>query len=157
MSLRSVGAMLLVLAAVGCARPTEPDEGLEVLVELSSDVFRPGEPLGVTITAVNRGTLTVPIIGNPCQGANGAFVVTTADGTLIGPGEALCTLVGIPPRQFAPGEQIVIQTTWEGDSRLSRTNSPPVYVDPGEYQLRGQILTTSGRVLSAPASVRVLQ
>lgn len=155
MSLRGVGTLLTVLAITGCTSTTEPAPGLDVSVALSSEVVHSGERIAVTVAAINRGTRSVPVVGDPCPGANGAFVVTTADGKVVGPGEAVCVAIAIPKVMLAPGEQIEFQASWAGDSQRSRFAGPPVFLDPGEYQLRGQILTSSGSVLSAPVLVRV--
>lgn len=157
MSIRRIGTLLTALAMTGCASGTEPDQVLDVSVVLSADVVHPGEYVDVTVTATNRGARSVTVNGNPCQGALGAFVVTNGDGDVIGPGEMLCSMVALPPTPVAPGEQIVLQAKWDGDSQRRTFNGPPVYLDPGEYQVRGQILTSSGRALSAPASVRVVE
>lgn len=146
---------LTVLAITGCTSTTEPASGLDVSVALSSQVVQPGEHIELTVSATNRGTRSVPVVGNPCQGVAGAFVVTTADRKVVGPSEAVCAAVAIPMVILAPGEQIEFQASWAGESLQSPVAGPPVFLEPGGYQLRGQILTSSGSVLGAPVAVRV--
>lgn len=156
-SIKRIRNLLIALALSGCARATEPDHVVDVSIVPSSDVVHLGDFIDLTVTLTNRGTRAVTIHPPPCQGVHGVFIVTDRDGDVVGPGEMFCTLVGRPPTRLAPGEQVVFQGHWDGDSQRSSISGPRTYLDPGEYQVQGQITIVSGRVLSAPVSVRVVE
>ena len=149
--IRGVCVVLVAAALVGCTNTTEPRQKLEVSVALSSAEVHPGESIEVTVTAINRGTRPVIINGSSCPDA---FVVTTVRGIVVGPGEKICALIAIS-KEIAPGDQIVFGAHWEGDALRGQPGGSPVFLDAGEYRLRGQVLADFGVVESAPVSVRI--
>jgi hypothetical protein len=150
-SIRSVCVVLVAAALVGCTDTTESRQKLEVSIALSSAEVKPGESIEVTVTAVNRGTRPVVIAANPCPDP---FVVTTASDEVVGPGPQVCALIAIS-QEIAPGDDFVFRAAWDGDAAGGQPGGSPVFLNPGEYRVRGQVLADYAMVESAPVPVRI--
>ena len=155
--LRVFLGIVAVLTFASCERPTGPPDGLDVSVALAMDVIRAGEEMDITVTAVNHGTRAVTVHHNGCLGPQGPFVVTSPAGKVVGPRGQICSLAALPGVDVPPGEQFVIHTQWDGTSAEGEVGRAPAFLEPDEYLLRGQIMTSQAMVRSDPVAVTVAE
>jgi len=105
---------------------------------------RAGEPVALAIRLTNTGKqpMTLYLRGRPI-----AFdlVVTDARGTIVWRRlENAVTSMVLQVRELPPGETLTFEDAW-----LQRTNAGAV-AQPGEYQVRGEILTDTDTSLATP-------
>ena len=122
-------------------------------VELSApDQVRAGDPVQVTIRVTNRGSAphTLYLRGRPI-----AFdlIVTDARGKVVWrrlQGATISMVLQV--RELKPGETLTLEDVWH-----QRTNAGAP-VDPGEYRLKGQVLTDTDHPLESPiSSLRIIR
>ena len=155
MLIRRTGTLALALVLSACTSVAGPDEVLDVSIATSADVLHIGEWIDLKVTVTNHGARDVEFHASGCAGISGIYVVSDLVGEVVGPGYRFCSLVLTGPLRLPPGEQIELSAQWVGDSHRSPISGPRIYVEPGEYQVQGQITVGSRRVLSPPKVVRV--
>lgn len=108
--------LLLVAGTVACGGLTGPDvvwpeRDLRVTTAVSRATLRQWDTLTVTLAVHNAGRVAYDIVTDRCVDA---FVVTTTDGSVVGPGPIICSLIGTPLDRIsvAPGASIVLRRTW---------------------------------------------
>jgi hypothetical protein len=110
---------------------------------------RAGEPVPLTIRATNRGTepTTLYLRGRPV-----AFdlIVTDARGKLVWRRlQSATTSMVLQIRELKPGESFALDDVWQ---QRSNSGAP---VAPGEYRVKGQLLTDAEPLETAPVSFRI--
>jgi hypothetical protein len=88
---------------------------LRVTTTVSAETPRVGDAVTVTVTV----TVTVKNIGQspatiPANGCPEHFEIAKRDGTIVGPGTRLCSLVATS-RVVQPGDQATFPESWTGD------------------------------------------
>jgi uncharacterized protein (DUF58 family) len=134
---------LLLVAALAADSMT-----LELLVP---EQVRVGEPVPLTIRATNRGTepVTLYLRGRPI-----AFdlIVTDARGKLVWRRlEKATTTMVLQVRELKPGESFALDDVWQ---QQTNAGTP---VAPGEYRVKGQLLTDAEPLETARVSFRILR
>jgi Intracellular proteinase inhibitor len=103
-----------------------------------------GHPVAFAIHLINRGTapLTVYLRGRPI-----AFdlIVTDARGIVVWRRlKGATTSMALQVRELPPGEALSFEDVWS-----QRTNAGAL-VKPGEYQVKGELLTDTDKPLETP-------
>ena len=131
--MRSIIALALILIA--CSRQmTSPTGRLEVTAKVAPSSFRVGETVTVIVTVANRRDGAQTIETNGCLAA---FEVTTSGGTVVGPGQRICSLVS-RPRTLEPGAQFIFSQTWSGDAIRAGADAPLLMLTAGTYLVHGR-------------------
>jgi len=119
-------------------------------VELTvPDHVRAGAPVPLALRVTNRSTspLTLYLRGRPI-----AFdvIVTDARGEVVWRRLKGATIsMALQVRELEPGETLALDDVWQ-----QRTNTG-AQVEPGEYHLKGQLLTDSEPLETASAPLRI--
>ncbi|MEP6778248.1 MAG: hypothetical protein ABJC26_00050 [Gemmatimonadaceae bacterium] len=128
--------VLMTAFLASCSAVTSPKGSVRATVSVSSSVLRLGIPMVVRITVENTGTKAVTIAANECPEQ---FVVTRADGTIVGPGTRICSL-GARSQVLQAGEQVVFSSTWSGDALPLGSNAANGTLPPGNYLIKPSVL-----------------
>lgn len=143
---RLLSLPIVLAAASGCGKATAPLSNLVVAASVSAPVFRVDDSVVVTVTVRNTGDVVRTIETNLCP----PFIVTTADGTIVGPAEQLCTAIS-KPRSLRPGDEYQFTQPWAGSGR---STGGAVLPAPGTYVVRGAIAESN--VENSTATIEVL-
>lgn len=148
------GVVMLMLAVVSCSSPVSPSADLRVETTMSTTTVRPGDAVTVSIVLSNHGALPHRVYADVCPDP---FVVTRADGTVVGPAERLCALISPLMVDLAPGESYTITVPWTGDARAGMLQIPPPVLPAGAYRLQARIMTQGGIVVEGtPVEIHVV-
>ncbi len=145
---------IAVLMLVACReQPTSPKTGLEASTRVTPAVFRVGEIVTVEVVVINRASQPRTIVTNGCPDP---FEVTTSDGTVVAPGERICSL-DLQYKVLAAGEQFVFTQPWSGDAMRGGFGAPARALTPGTYLVRGLVygLGTNAETASV-ATIRII-
>lgn len=138
-------AISLVALFAACSTAPNAADGFSVVTTVSPAQFRAGDQVSVHVVVRNISYETRTIAGNNCPYA---FVVVGADGSIVGPGDQICTAqmetVHLPPQ----GEYSWTQT-WTGGAR---TTSPQL-LPPGTYVVRGRLMDGGSRNAGATVTI----
>ena len=141
-------AIFSPMLVAACSDPASPEKDLLLTASVTPAVFRIGEQVAVTVAVANRGTRSWGIYP-----ACGLFLVMNQDDQVVGPRPAICTADIKPPLMLAPGEARAFRATWSGDSLIFVT--PPRWLPPGTYRIRGNVGGPRGSLPTQPATVRI--
>jgi hypothetical protein len=144
---------LLLIALIGCAwltGSTFAQNGLTVEISTENEVYRVGQPVGITYTVVNDTGQTINIKRADCT-PTFSVVVYDLDDNLVWNSEdcpiCCCTCCQCPiriiQRDILPGETVFENdTTWRQVQTVRRETCGCVTqpVLPGFYYLIGQVL-----------------
>jgi hypothetical protein len=120
------GLLLLAACSGDVTAPLAiQDTELVVVASISPSTFRAGDSVTVVVTVVNRSDVSQAIELNQCSRA---FVVTTTDGSVVGPDAVGCLLYSAR-MALAPGASYSWSVPWFG--RGSAPFSP--MLKPGDY------------------------
>lgn len=108
------------MLVAACSSATSPTADLGVVTTLSRAEFRAGDAIDVSITVTNHGTASRELNIATCPDP---FIVTTEDGTVVGPALRGCTLE-LRTRDLRPGESFTYALLWLGDARSARHDQP---------------------------------
>lgn len=143
------GFLIWTVPVAACG-VTDPADAVDVELIVSDSVVSSSAPVTVRIDATNRGLRPVSISTTGCPQL---FRVADEAGREVGPEAALCLLAIFPPKRLAPGETHSFAYEWRGGSKSGEGELVPA----GRYELRGWVLTASGRrVLSNTVDVRMI-
>jgi hypothetical protein len=145
---------LLDLITASCGHiPTLATTKLDAVVSVIPDSFRLGDSVRVNVTITNHGPVATQV-STPCPGP---FVVTTSDGTRLGPDPATpCTLIAVV-HELAAGQELVLSEVW-GRRSLIGTPAPNwSFLTPGDLLVSAHIPVAGSNVYAPPVQIHVSQ
>ena len=140
-------SILWLAAAIGCSASTPPTGDLDVRTAVAPSSFRIGDSVTITFEVTNRGSASHTINVGICPSS---FLVTTTEGTIVGPGTQLCDLMA-RTRTLAPGEQYTLEDHWIGGTNFG---DPSKVMAPGTYLVRSRTITDRTDASSATIQIR---
>jgi hypothetical protein len=121
---------------------------LDVRLVVSADTVGPSAPVTIEIVATNTGLRPLSVWANPCPQP---FDVLDESGEVVGPEPVFCVLVAHPRVVVAPGESLVLETSW------AARGSDEEPLAAGRYFLVGWSGATDvGMVRTGPVAVHVV-
>lgn len=143
----SLAALGICTAACGDSPTQSTVADISVSVAVSRAQFRSGDTTTFTTSIRNNGETPVLLAERGCV----AYFEVVSGSNVVAPGQPICALAAISPITLAPNETKTFAEIWHGENRTLQ-----VMVNSGTYDVRANVHTSVGAVVSTPISIQIL-